>query len=227
MLFATAMTEEIDRYIESHIDPEPDYLRQLDRDTYIRLLNPRMCSGHTQGRLLKMITRMISPSRALELGTFSGYSALCIAEGMPPEGMLETIEIDDELEDFITSHFENAPERIRRKIRLNFGDAKEFLLKLQPGFDMIFIDADKREYADYYALALRLLKEGGYILADNTLWDGHVAESERHDAQTEGIRLFNRIVAEDPAVEKTIIPIRDGLTLIYKKPSEPIHDPDV
>lgn len=211
------MTEDIEEYIERHIDCQPDYLNCLDRDTHISLLNPRMCSGHSQGRLLKMLTRMIKPGKALELGTFSGYSALCIAEGLEGNAMIDTIEIDDELEDFIHSHFCKAPENIRNRIRLHFGDAKKIIPRLDTDYDMVFIDADKREYEEYYRLVKPLLRPGGFIIADNTLWDSHVVDPERHDAQTDGIRRFNEAVAFDKEVEKAIIPIRDGLTLIYKK----------
>lgn len=206
----------LEDYIDNHISAEPEYLKKLDRDTHIHLVNPRMCSGHLQGRLLKMITGMIRPKKTLEIGTFSGYSALCIAEGMPEEGILHTIEIDDELEEFIKNHIALAPTHISKKIRLHIGDAKEIIPDLGEDFDMIFVDADKREYENYYRMLKPIVNHGGYILADNTLWDGHIAEKERHDSQTEGIRRFNKLISNDQDVEKVIIPIRDGLTLIRK-----------
>lgn len=210
----------LDDYIEAHIDREPDYLYKIDRLTNLRLLNGRMCSGHTQGRLLKMLTTMIGPKRVLELGTFSGYSALCMAEALADDASLDTIEVDDELEDFIRGNLAASP--LVHKIRLHIGDALE-KMKQWPSeeFDLIFIDADKRRYDDYYAAALPLLRPGGYIIADNTLWDGHVTETAPRSAQTLGIMRFNDIVATDPRVERVIIPLRDGLTLIRKLPQEP------
>lgn len=206
----------LEAYIRDHIDPEPDNLRHLDRLTNIRLINGRMCSGHIQGRLLKMLVEMIKPRHALELGTFSGYSALCIAEGMDEDGRLDTFEIDDELEDFIREAFAASPHG--KKISLHIGDAaKEIARWPRESLDLIFIDADKREYCEYYRLCLPLLRRGGYILADNTLWDGHVTEpEERHSAHTREIIKFNEMVKRDSGVEKVIIPIRDGLTIIRK-----------
>ncbi len=211
------MTADIDDYIEKHIDAEPKWLADLDRDTHCSLINGRMCSGHLQGRLLKMLTRMIHPRRVLELGTFSGYSALCMAEGLDEEAELHTIEAFDELEDFIARHLANAPEAIARKIHCHFGPALEVIQKLDGEFDMVFIDADKREYPEYYREVMKRLSPGGYILADNTLWDGHVVETKPRNAQTRGVIEFNRLVAADDRVEKVIIPLRDGLTLIRRK----------
>lgn len=210
------MTQDLEDYIEAHIDPEPEELRRIDRATNIRLLNGRMCSGHIQGRLLKMLVRMIRPRCVLELGTFSGYSALCMAEALQPGATLHTVEVDDELEDFIRANLASAP--AGENITLHIGDAMETMRGWDDGaFDLIFIDADKRAYADYYGEALRLLQPGGFIIADNTLWDGHVVEGCRHSSQTEGIIRFNDLVASDPRVEKAIVPLRDGLTLIRKR----------
>lgn len=211
------MTMTLEDYIETHIDPEPDYLYRIDRQTNIRLLNGRMCSGHAQGRLLKMLTSMIAPERVLELGTFSGYSALCIAEALSEDGRLDTIEVDDELENFIRENLESTPHG--KKVSLHIGDAKEIMNRWSDGeFDLIFIDADKRAYDSYYQEALSLLKPGGFIIADNTLWDGHVTEIDSRSPQTLGIMRFNDLVARDERVEKVIIPMRDGLTIIRKKP---------
>ena len=210
------MTQDLEDYIEAHIDPEPEELRRIDRATNIRLLNGRMCSGHIQGRLLKMLVRMIRPRCVLELGTFSGYSALWMAEALEPGATLHTVEVDDELEDFIRANLASAP--AGENITLHIGDAMETMRGWDDGaFDLIFIDADKRAYADYYGEALRLLQPGGFIIADNTLWDGHVVEGCRHSSQTEGIIRFNDLVASDPRVEKAIVPLRDGLTLIRKR----------
>jgi predicted O-methyltransferase YrrM len=210
------MSPELQKYIEDHIDAEPDHLHRLERRTNIHLINGRMCSGHLQGRLLKMLVSMIDPHDVLELGTFSGYSALCIAEALHDSATIHTVEADDELEDFIREAIASAP--CGERIQLHIGDALSFAKKCKPeSFDLVFMDADKRQYADYYEACLPLLRPGGYIIADNTLWDGHVVEPDHfNDRQTAGIRLFNDIVAADPRVEKVIIPLRDGLTLIRK-----------
>lgn len=209
------MTPELEKYINGHISPEPPDLYQIDRQTNLRLINGRMCSGHIQGRLLKMLTSMIKPKRILELGTFSGYSALCLAEGTDDGACVDTIEVDDELEDFILGNLAASPQG--HKVRLHIGDALQVLGQWSgPTFDLIFIDADKRRYADYLDATLPLLKEGGYIIADNTLWDGHVVADERHSPQTLGIMAFNDIVAHHPQLETAIIPMRDGLTILRK-----------
>ena len=211
------MTEQLEDYILSHIDAEPEHLYQLNRDTHLRLLYSRMCSGHLQGRLLKMLVRMIKPKRVLELGTFSGYSAQCLAEGLlSDEAHVDTIEIEDELEDFLREHFAKSP--WGHRITLHIGDANEILPQLNTQFDLVFVDANKRQYPEYYEMVLPHVAPGGFIIADNTLWDGKVAEENaKLDAQTKGILEFNDMVARDPRVEKVIIPLRDGLTIIYKK----------
>ena len=209
-------TELLDDYILAHIDDEGDYLRTLYRDTNVKLLRPRMASGHLQGRLLKMFVRMIRPRNVLEIGTYSGYSALCMAEGLPSDGHLYTFEINDEQEDFTRPWLENSP--YADKISFIIGDALQLVPEMDVKFDLAFVDGDKRRYLDYYEMVLSKLNPGGYILADNTLWDGHVIEqTDRHDAQTVGIMSFNDKVATDDRVEKVIIPLRDGLTLIRKK----------
>jgi predicted O-methyltransferase YrrM len=210
------MTEQLEDYILRHIDAEPERLHRLWRATQLHLLYPRMASGHLQGRMLVMLTRMIQPRRILELGTFSGYSALCLAEGMPDDAVLHTIEVNDEQEDFTRPWLEASPWADR--IHLHIGDALDIVPTLGEPFDLIYIDADKRHYADFYRLVKPHLNPGGYILADNTLWDGHVVEPEhQHDAQTQGIMAFNDLVAQDTEVEKVILPMRDGLTIIRKK----------
>ena len=206
----------LDEYISKHSDAEPEYLAKINRATHVKLINPRMCSGHLQGRVLSMFCHMIQPNRILELGTFTGYSALCMAEALPEEGVLHTIECDDELEDFILQNF--AGSEYADKIQLHIGDALTEIEKLNETFDLVFIDADKREYLDYYEAVLPKLRRGGYILADNTLWDGKVLKAvEPNDKQTIEIMRFNDFVATDPRVEKVILPLRDGLTLIRKK----------
>lgn len=211
------MQEELEQYILSHIDAEGDELSHLNRETHLYHLRPRMCSGHLQGRLLKMFVRMIRPTTTLELGTFTGYSALCLAEGLADDScQLHTIEIDDELEDFIRSHFEKS--RMAGRVNLHIGDACEILPRIDKKFDLVFMDANKREYCEYYNLVFDHVSDGGFIIADNTLWDGKVVDwGKKLDAQTEGILKFNDMVAADERVEKVIVPLRDGLTIIYKK----------
>lgn len=206
----------LDEYIRQHIDPESPYLQALYRDTHVRLLRPRMASGHLQGRMLKMFVSMIRPRNILEIGTYSGYSALCLAEGLEKGGLLHTFEINDEQEDFTRPWLEKSP--FADKIRFYIGDALELVPQMGITFDMAFIDGDKRKYIEYYEMVLQCLSPGGYILADNTLWDGHVLQ-EPHptDRQTIGIKEFNDHVASDDRVEKVILPLRDGLTIIRKK----------
>lgn len=206
----------IEDYILQHIDSEPEYLTQLNRNTWIHSLNPRMCSGHLQGRVLSMLCKMIQPVNALELGTFTGYSALCIAESLPENGVLDTIESDDELEEFIQKNFEQTP--FNEKINILIGDALTIIPTLDKMYDLVFIDADKRDYPAYYEAILPKLRQGGFILADNTLWSGKVVEKvHQNDMQTLGILRFNDLIATDNRVEKVILPLRDGLTLIRKK----------
>ena len=206
----------LEEYILAHIDPEGDYLHELYRHTHLELLYPRMASGHLQGRILKMLTEMVQPKQVLEIGTYSGYSALCIAEGLPSDGHLYTIEINDEQEYFTRPWLERSA--YADKITMLIGDAMQLVPELGVTFDMAFIDADKRHYVDYYELVLKALRPGGYILADNTLWDGHVVEEhvKESDQQTQGIMHFNDLVAADRRVEKVILPLRDGLTIIRK-----------
>lgn len=208
-------TEKIDDYIVRHIDKESEYMHSLWRATQLHLLYGRMASGHIQGRLLKMLVGMIRPKMVLEIGTYSGYSGLCMAEGLEEGAHLHTVEINDEQEDFTLPWFKNSP--YADKITMHIGDAMDVVPKLQVMFDMAFIDGDKRRYTEYYEMVLQHLNPGGYILADNTLWDGHVVDENAHDAQTLGIKAFNDLVANDDRVEKIILPLRDGLTIIKKK----------
>ncbi|MCM1067758.1 MAG: O-methyltransferase [Muribaculaceae bacterium] len=209
------MTE--DDYIAAHIDAEPAALRALYRHTHLHRLYPRMCTDHIQGRLLVMLTRMIRPRHILELGTFTGYSTLCFAEGMPQGCTIDTVELDPDYADDLRELFaDTAP---GKDISLHIGDAEELLpgLLARRSYDMVFVDANKRRYPQYYELLAKALPEGAYILADNTLWTDKVLDPEARDPQTEGIRRFNDIVAADPTVEKVILPVRDGLTIIRKK----------
>lgn len=203
----------LDDYIDHHIDPEPRELRDLYRHTHLTRLYPRMCTGHSQGRLLAMLTRMIRPCRVLELGTFTGYSTLCFAEALPEGGHIDTVEVDDEYSDELRELFEGRP------ITLHVGDAEALLpdLLARNDYDMVFVDANKRRYVEYYRILRPALKSGAYILADNTLWSDKVIDPEANDPQTLGIKEFNALVAADTSVEKVILPIRDGLTLIRIK----------
>ena len=210
------MTEDIEKYVLAHSAPEGDYLYRLYRATNIHTIHGRMASGHLQGRLLKMLVSMIRPKNILEVGTFSGYSAICMAEGLDKGGKVWTFEINDEMEDFTRPWIENSP--VADKIDFRIGDANIEAPKLGITFDLAFVDGDKRTYVETYEMVLRLLRPGGYIIADNTLWDGHVTDlAYDHDHQTQGIRQFNDHVAADNRVEQVIVPLRDGLTLIRKK----------
>lgn len=207
----------LSEYIEQHSSPESTVLQQITRSTHLEVINPRMLSGHVQGRVLSMLSQMIRPKRILELGTFTGYSALCLAEGLTEDGRLITLEHNDEMENSIRRNFALSP--LGEKIELVIGDAKEVLENFEFGgdFDLVFIDADKKEYCDYLDLVLPLVREGGWILADNTLWDGHIVDpAYDKDKQTVALRAFNDKVAQDERLEKVILPLRDGLTIIQK-----------
>ena len=210
------MTPELEDYILGHISPEPEELADIYRHTYLHHLYPRMCSGHLQGRILKMLTQMIAPRRILELGTFTGYSALSIAEGMPQGAELHTVEIDDEMEDELRERF--AKSARAADIHLHIGKALDLIEELGGEWDMAYVDANKREYPAYYDALIGRIRPGGYIIADNTLWDGKVVEQPQPtDPQSRGIMTFNDAVAADPRVEVVILPLRDGLTLVRKK----------
>jgi predicted O-methyltransferase YrrM len=210
------MHYDLDEYVLRHTEAEPEYLYRLWRATNIRTLHGRMASGHLQGRLLKMLVEMIQPQRVFEVGTFSGYSAISMAEGLPEGGRLYTFEINDEMEDFTRPWIEGS--EVADKIEFIIGDALTEAPKLGITFDMAFIDGDKRTYCECYEMVMGILRPGGFILADNTLWDGHVVdESYSKDHQTQGIVDFNDHVAQDVRTEQVILPLRDGLTIIRKK----------
>ncbi|MBO7457407.1 MAG: O-methyltransferase [Paludibacteraceae bacterium] len=209
----------LEEYISLHSSPENETLEAITRDTYVHVLNPHMLSGHVQGRLLSMISYMIRPRRILELGTFTGYSALCLAEGLAVGGELITIEHNDELEETIRHNLSRSP--LGERIKLIIGDAVEQLSELKDAgdneFELVFIDADKREYSTYLDLVYPLVPIGGFILADNTLWDGHIIDpAYDKDKQTLGLRAFNDKIKEDDRFEQVILPLRDGLTIIRK-----------
>jgi predicted O-methyltransferase YrrM len=205
-------------YIERHSSQESDVLRQITHTTHTEMINPRMMSGHIQGRVLSMLSQMICPHRILELGTFTAYSTLCLAEGLPQDGVLVTLEHNDELEDMILRNLALSP--LGNRVQLVIGDAIEWLSSQSADllYDLVFIDADKREYSVYLDAILPLVRPGGWILADNTLWDGHIVEEAYDkDKQTLALRAFNEKVAQDERLEKVILPLRDGLTIIRKK----------
>ena len=205
----------LEDYITAHSDLEPEYLAKLNRATHLRMINPRMLSGHFQGRVLAMFCHMIQPKTVLEIGTFTGYSALSMAEGMPDDGILHTIDYDDELENFLKSTF--AGSEHGHKIKLHIGNALEEIDKLNEVFDLVFIDADKEEYRAYYEAILPKVRMGGYLLVDNTLWDLKVLKPiDPKDRDTIAITKFNDFIALDKRIEKVLLPIRDGLTLIRK-----------
>jgi len=208
--------KKIEQYIALHLDEEDEVLRELDRETHLKVLGARMISGHLQGQVLTMLSKMIRPLRILELGTFTGYSAICLARGLQPDGKLITIEIDDELEHLSRKFFEKAG--LQDKIIQKTGPALDLIPFLSESFDLVFIDADKREYSACYHAVFPKVKSGGFIFADNTLWNGKVLENtEPGDEQTRGILHFNDLVKSDNRVEKIMLPLRDGLTIIRKK----------
>lgn len=209
----------LSKYIIDHSDPQGEVLDWLQKQTNIRTNHARMLSGAVQGRLLRMLVQMTGARRILELGTFTGYSAICLASGLPEDGHLDTLELNDELEDLILEGFDRAG--LSEKIQLHIGDCKETLQRLSnecvEPYDLVFIDANKREYPEYYELVFPLVRKGGWILGDNVLWDGKVAEDPMpQDKQTVGIDTFNKMVVADPRVESVILPLRDGLNIIHK-----------
>ncbi len=206
----------LEDYILQHIEPEPEYLHRLWRVTNVHTIHGHMVSGHLQGRLLKMLVQMKQPQNVLEVGTFSGYSAICMAEGLGPGGHVWTFEVNDEMEEFTRPWIENSA--VADRITFSIGDANIEAPKLGIVFDMAFIDGDKRTYVETYETVLGLMRPGGLILADNTLWDGHIIDpAYDRDHQTVGIRRFNDYVAADNRVETVILPLRDGLTMMIKK----------
>ncbi|HOO83536.1 MAG TPA: class I SAM-dependent methyltransferase [Prolixibacteraceae bacterium] len=207
---------ELEQYIRSHIAAEEPFLNQLERETNLTCIHPRMLSGHIQGKVLYMLCKMIQPHRVLELGTYTGYSAISMALALDNDAMLHTIEVRDEQEEIIAKYIAKA--RLGNKISTHFGDAKDIVPSIDEMFDLVFIDADKREYTQYYQLVFDKVKQGGYIIADNILWDGKVVDpSEANDAQTRGIIEFNAMVQADVRVENVIFPFRDGMMVVRKK----------
>ncbi|WP_346856472.1 O-methyltransferase [uncultured Draconibacterium sp.] len=208
--------KDLGNYILDHIDDEDEILTELDRETNLKVLGARMISGHLQGQVLTMLSKMIGPVSILELGTFTGYSAICLAKGLQKGGKLITIEIDDELELLAQNYFKKAG--LQDKIEQRIGSALDIIPQLNNKFDLVFMDADKREYVNYYNLLIDKLESGAYIIADNTLWNGKVLDTPKNeDYQTKGILEFNALVKNDKRVEKVILPLRDGMTVIRVK----------
>lgn len=205
----------LDQYLHSHSSPEDPLLEELYRQTHIRFVNPNMTSGHLQGKFLEMISKMIYPENILEIGTFTGYSAICLAKGLKAGGKLITIEINDELNSFAHSYFCKAG--LESCIEQKTGSALEIIPGLNLMFDLVFIDGDKREYCDYYRLIIDKVRPGGFILADNVLWGGKVIENDTTDPQTRGVIEFNEMARNQKNIEIVMLPVRDGLTLMRKK----------
>jgi len=206
----------LDKYILQHIDEEDEVLTELDRETHLTVLGARMISGHLQGKVLAMLSKMIQPERILEIGTFTGYSAICLAKGLTESGKLITIEIDDELQSLAQKYFKKTG--CQQKIEQHIGTALEIIPRLNEKFDLVFLDADKKEYSEYFNLVFEKVKSGGYIIADNVLWSGKVLDKPApDDEQTKGIIEFNKMIKNDNRVEKVILPLRDGMTVMRKK----------
>ena len=209
--------EELQQYCEAHTSPETEVLKKLNRETYAKIMMPRMLSGHIQGRTLAMFSQMLRPDNILEIGTYTGYSGICLAEGLTENGKLHTIDINDELEDFVRNYFAEAG--IENKVNYLLGNAMEIIPTLTETFDLVFIDADKINYANYYDLVIDKVRSGGFIIADNVLWSGKVLEKYRKklDKDTEALLQFNEKVQQDERVENVLLPIRDGLLVMRKK----------
>jgi caffeoyl-CoA O-methyltransferase len=209
------LSDELKSYLESSCDPESDLLKQIDRETHLKVSLPRMLSGHYQGRVLSMFSKLIHPRRILEVGTFTGYASLCLAEGLSEDGILHTIDINAELEDMVRASFDKSD--LGLKIKYHIGNALEIIPNLNEIFDLIFIDADKKNNESYYNLTIDKLRSGGLIIVDNVLWSGKVIAEKKTDSATTLISNFNEMVSADQRVEKLILPVRDGIFIIRKK----------
>lgn len=208
------LPKDLQKYVEDHTQGESKLLRQIDRETHLKVLKPRMLSGHLQGRVLAMITHMIQPKYILEIGTYTGYSAICMAEGLQPEGKLVTLDINEELEPIVRNYIRQSG--YGSQIDFRIGDAQAIIPSLSYSWDMIFIDADKESYIKYFEQTLPQLRKGGFMIIDNVLWSGKVADPDENDKATSTIRVFNQMVHEHPAVENVLFPIRDGLMVLRK-----------
>ena len=209
------LPSDIQQYANDHTSQEPAYLAELNRETYLKVLYPRMLSGHYQGRVLSMLSKMHQPKCILEVGTYTGYSALCLAEGLAPDGKVITLEVDPELEDICNKYFQQSP--FATQIEMRIGRALDLIEDLEGPFDLAFIDADKQNYVNYYEAILPKMPSGGLILADNVLWSGHVIDPDKQDKETVGLRNFSEHVAKDDRVEHVLLTMRDGLMMVRKK----------
>ncbi|MFN3487627.1 MAG: O-methyltransferase [Emticicia sp.] len=209
------ISDELDEYCVAHTSTENEILSKLNRETHAKVLQPRMLSGHFQGRFLSMLSHMIRPKNILEIGTYTGYSALCLAEGLQEGGKLLTIDVNEELEDFVRGFFDQSP--LKDKIEFRIGNAAEIIPTLTQTFDLVFIDADKLNYDKYYDLVFDKVRQGGYIISDNVLWSGKVADTSKKDKDTVSIRAFNQKLHNDPRTENILLPIRDGLIVVRKR----------
>ncbi len=208
------LNPDLEKYIDIHTSNEGELLKSLDRETNLKTTMPRMLSGKVQGKFLEMISLMIKPERILEVGTFTGYSAICLARGLKPNGLLYTIESNEELEEIAQRYFDSSG--MSNKIKLIIGDALNEIPKLNETFDLVFIDANKEQYIDYYNLAKSKLRSGGFIIADNVLWGGKVLGNKKPDKETVSIQAFNNYIKQDEDVEQVMISLRDGLLLVRK-----------
>ena len=210
------LPQKIDDYIVEHSAKEPELLQQLNRETNQKVLQPRMLSGHYQGRILSMISKLVQPKVILEIGTYTGYSALCLAEGLHPQGILNTIDINEELLDLQKSYFEASP--FGNRIKQHLGDATEIIPNIEEDFDLVFIDADKPNYPNYFHLIMDKLISGGVIISDNVLWSGKVVEPiQDDDESTKALLEYNKLLAEDDRLETVMLPVRDGLTISRRR----------
>ncbi|MDB5091394.1 MAG: methyltransferase [Mucilaginibacter sp.] len=209
------LPHDLQTYLDEHCEPEPEALQNINRETYLKVLRPHMLSGHYQGRVLNFLSKMIQPKRILEVGTFTGYATICLAEGLTEDGLIHTIEVNRELEPMLSSHFNSTS--VGKKIKQHFGEATTIIPRLDvDNWDLVFIDADKKNNYTYFQLVFDKVRSGGLIIIDNVLWKGKVY-GEENDADTENIRKLNDQVSADSRVEKMILPVRDGLLIIRKK----------
>lgn len=209
------LSDELTEYLDRHCEPEDELLKHINRETHLKVLMPRMLSGHYQGRVLSMLSKMIRPKRILEIGTFTGYATLCLAEGLSEKGVLHTIDINPELEDMVRDHFSRS--NFNQQITYHPGNALDIILELDEVFDLVFIDADKKNNMNYFDLVIDKVRSGGLIIIDNVLWNGKVLDTADADKDTRGIIDFNRVLSSDQRIEKLILPVRDGLFLALKR----------
>lgn len=209
------LAPELEKYVNEHTQEETALLKDLERETWLKVINPRMLAGHLQGRVLSMFSHMLKPKRILEIGTYTGFSSICWAEGLAEDGLIHTIDINEELETMIRKYHDKAG--ISKKVKLHFGDALDIIPQLNETWDIVFIDADKSNYNTYFDLVIDSVRPGGFIIADNVLWSGKVFQNlENEDADTEALKIFNKRITNDNRVENVLLPIRDGLMVARK-----------